>query len=98
MMSDRLNRLAKASAVAFGVTGFALAATGALAGPIFLSASATFANHVQQVSFWGRPYPYGYSRPLPLKWACYAWRPIETPVGTRYERVRICGNVVTERY
>jgi hypothetical protein len=38
------------------------------------------------VSFWGRPYPYGYTGWGP----CIRYVPIDTPWGLRLRRVRVC--------
>lgn len=97
-MSGTFRRLAKAAAVAFAIADLGVAATSALAGPISSPASATLASQVQRVTFWGQPYPYGYAVRPPGKRACYVWRQVDTPEGWRYERVQICGNVLTERY
>jgi hypothetical protein len=96
-MPDGFQRVAKALAIVFGMTGL-LAATDAVAGPVSSPAAATIARQVQPATFWGRPYPYGYAWRPAGRWACYAWRRIETPEGWRYARVPVCGNAVSELY
>jgi len=43
---------------------------------------------VQQVTFWGRPFPYGYNWSLVR--ACTRYLPVETAQGTRLQRVWVC--------
>jgi hypothetical protein len=55
------------------------------------------ARTTEPVTFWGKPYPYGYAyvRPQPK---CWVSRRVETPNGWRIEEVWVCGEVVTSRY
>jgi hypothetical protein len=43
---------------------------------------------VQKVTFWGRPFPYGYNWSV-IK-ACTRYEPVETAHGTHMERVWVC--------
>ena len=43
---------------------------------------------VQQVTFWGHPFPYGYNWSLAR--ACTRYVPVETAHGTRLQRVWVC--------
>jgi hypothetical protein len=45
-------------------------------------------SNLQQVSFWGRPFPYGYNWSLVR--ACTRYEPVETAHGTRTQRVWVC--------
>jgi hypothetical protein len=40
------------------------------------------------LDFWGHPYPFGYAWSLDR--ACTRFEPVETPHGTRTERVWVC--------
>ena len=42
---------------------------------------------VISVSFWGQPFPYGYSY---YRGQCYSYVPVETPTGQVWKRVFIC--------
>jgi hypothetical protein len=53
-----------------------------------LAGSAT--EHVQLASFFGRPYPYGYTGWGP----CVRYIEVDTPNGPRLRRVRSCGPIV----
>jgi hypothetical protein len=49
--------------------------------------SALLGSHIEPVSFWGLPFPYGYTyRPG----QCYKYIEIETPRGLRWQRIWIC--------
>ena len=96
MPGEYLRRSVKAWAFGFGIVAL-LPAIGAAAAPIFSQASATAQSQVQPVTFWGRPYPYGYAYHH-TKWDCFVWRRIETPEGWRYVLVPVCGNAVVGRY
>jgi hypothetical protein len=49
---------------------------------------------VQEVSFWGQAFPYGYNWSVTR--ACTRYEPVETAHGTHMERVWVCGT--PERY
>ncbi len=72
---------------AAGITAAALSAAngaGPTVGPAAISGAI---SSVESVSFWGRPYPYGYRwRP----WACFRPRWVDRPWGGHWEHVRIC--------
>ena len=42
---------------------------------------------VESVSFWGQPFPYGYTY---YRGQCYSYVPVETPTGYAWKRVFIC--------
>jgi len=68
----------------------AIGATSSVAalGPVGTSTSSIhMESHFQPVSFWGRPFPYGYTAWGP----CIRYEPVETTWGTRWQRVSICG-------
>lgn len=46
------------------------------------------ATMVQQATFWGRPFPYGYN--WSLRKACTRYETVETAHGPRTERVWVC--------
>ncbi len=48
------------------------------------------AEHMQLASFFGRPYPYGYTGWGP----CIRYIEVDTPQGPRLRRVRSCGPIV----
>jgi ABC-type glycerol-3-phosphate transport system substrate-binding protein len=45
-------------------------------------------SSVQQVTFWGRPFPYGYRWSLVR--ACTRYETVETPRGPRLHRIWVC--------
>jgi hypothetical protein len=75
----------------FGVTsGLGLGLLGFLGGASAFSPAqlqaASPADEVQQTSFFGRPYPYGYTG-----WArCTRYVEVQTPYGVHLRRVRVC--------
>ena len=74
--------------IACGVgTALMLGASSALAlGPVNIGASSASAGVLSEVSFFGRPYPYGYTGWGP----CVRYVEVETPLGPRVRRVRVC--------
>lgn len=73
------------------VASFALSAS-AGSGMAFPAAPLHAAQNlprVQKVTFWGRPFPYGYNWSLVR--ACTRYEPVETAKGTRLQRVWVCG-------
>ena len=73
------------SAVSLGLS-FGVDSAVAL-GPVYLAPSLNSQySSVIEASFFGRPYPYGYSG-----WGrCMRYVPVETPMGLRLRRVRVC--------
>lgn len=70
------------------VCGFALLASVSSAfalGPVSV-APATVQSDIQDVSFFGRPYPYGYTGWGP----CVRYVEVQTRHGVRLRRVRVC--------
>jgi hypothetical protein len=79
--------------------GFAVLLIGlvAMAGPVFasgldaeISTPSSIAEPMQLASFFGRPYPYGYTGWGP----CIRYIEVETPYGPRLRRVRSCGPIL----
>ena len=79
--------------------GFAVVLLGlaAVAGPAFssgldaeISPPSSIAEPVQLASFFGRPYPYGYTGWGP----CIRYIEVETPYGPQLRRVRSCGPIL----
>ena len=75
--------------IAFIGTVVALGGLGsASAAPMAPAAITAFAGSpVEQVSFWARPFPFGYSY---MPGQCYKYVPEDTPKGTIWKRVWIC--------
>ena len=71
-----------------GLVGIAMSASTAFAlGPVkSLGPSVTAPQDLLDVSFFGRPYPYGYTGWGP----CVRYEEVETRRGLRLRRVRVC--------
>lgn len=92
MLANPAGGLAMHKILLAAVTSFALSAS-AGSGIAFPSApihAAQSLPNVQQVTFWGRPFPYGYNWSLVR--ACTRYEPVETADGTRMQRVWVCGD------
>jgi hypothetical protein len=55
-------------------------------GPI--TGAASVAHLLVPASFWGRPFPYGFTGWGP----CIRYVPVETAYGTGWQRVSVCGH------
>lgn len=68
----------------------------AYAFPGTASGSRTVRADVETISFWGRPYPYGYAWGAPYTFGARRGRcgyhgvRVETPTGLRWHYVRVC--------
>ena len=72
------------SVLAFGLLGSVTTASAFSAAQ--LQSVSPAANEALQVSFFGRPYPYGYTG-----WSrCTRWVEVETRSGVHLRRVRVC--------
>jgi hypothetical protein len=78
----------------WGILGVGLLVSASPASSLSAAASLEFAGnraeHMQLASFFGRPYPYGYTGWGP----CIRYIEVETPQGPRLRRVRSCGPVL----
>jgi hypothetical protein len=66
--------------------GFAVSGSAVAMGPVGHLSTLPAQSPVEQVSFSGRPYPYGYTPWGP----CIHYEPIETEWGTRWRRISVC--------
>ena len=74
--------------IATAVTG--ATSTPSPAGPVPADPLAVVANlrsPVENVTFWGLPFPYGYAAP---RESCFRHAWVETPEGWRWRRVYVC--------
>jgi len=63
----------------------------AYSAPIAPSAMTALSNSpIKLVSFWGRPFPWGYAA---YRGQCYTYVPVETPQGQMWRRVWICNDM-----
>lgn len=85
-----MTRKGLAAGVIFSTLAFAVVSLSpnvALAFPIS-SPAALHDGLVRKVTFWGHPFPYGYTWSLAR--ACTRYIPVETAHGVRSERVWVC--------
>jgi len=74
----------------FGICVFAASPAFSFGAPGATGLIAGTADHVQLASFFGRPYPYGYTGWGP----CIRYIEVDTPYGPRLRRVRSCGPIL----
>ncbi len=84
------------------MTGLPLSFAGRCAGILLVwlaSCASSQASEAQLLPFFSKPYPSGYTRPTRLPDAeCWAYRQVNTLLGSYIERVWICGAPLIERY
>lgn len=84
-------KIAVAISLAAILSTSSISATAAPAAALFVQAP----SQTQKVTFWGRPFPYGYNWSLVR--ACTRYEPVESASGrTHWQRVWVCS--VPRRY